>query len=254
MNISPIPERPVRAVLFDLDGTLVRTERLKAISYARAATALRPEVREADVVRAFGDVVGLARQAVADRLMQRFQLEEPARRRMADLNAATPAEAYIALRLREYDAMLEEPQAIRDEGLSDALALVADVRQRGLPRGLVTVSHRYQVDQILMALELEGVFDPVLTIEDVTRPKPDPEVYQVALTRLALPAEQCMAVEDSAPGIRSALAAGLRVLAVPSGLTRPGVDALGHPPGLMLVQDPSSLVSLAAEWLGGAKG
>lgn len=236
-------------MLFDLDGTLVRTERLKAISYARAATALRPELREADVVLAFGEVVGLSRAAVASHLLQRFKLEEPARGRMAELGAATPLEAYITLRLREYDAMLENPQVIRDQRLPDALALVDDVRDRGLPRGLVTVSHRYQVDQVLRALELEGTFDPVITIEDVSHTKPDPEIYRMGVERLGVRPDRCMAVEDSAPGIRSALGAGLRVLAVPSGLTRPGVDGLGHRDGLIVVHDPSTLLSVAAEWL-----
>ena len=244
------PDLPVRGVLFDLDGTLVRTERLKAVSYARAAVLLRPELREADVVRAFGQVVGLSRPVVAERLMARFKLEDAAASRMTDLQAATPADAYIALRLREYDAMLEDPRLIRDEELPDAVALVEEVERRGVPKGLVTVSHRYQVDQVLAALELEGMFDPVLTIEDVTHPKPDPEIYLTGVERLGIPAAECMAVEDSAPGIQSALGAGLRVLAVPSGLTRPGVDALGYPPGLVVVNDPATLIATAAEWLG----
>ena len=47
--------------VFDLDGTLVATEKLKALSYARAATELRPDLNEADVVAAFEDFVGLSR-------------------------------------------------------------------------------------------------------------------------------------------------------------------------------------------------
>jgi len=56
----------IRAVVFDLDGTLVQTERLKAISYARAAVALCPySVGEDEVIEAFQDVVGLPRLEVA---------------------------------------------------------------------------------------------------------------------------------------------------------------------------------------------
>jgi beta-phosphoglucomutase len=65
----------IRAVIFDLDGTLVETEELKGLSYARATIELRPELREVDVVEAFKDFVGMSRQEVAAGLMQRFRLE-----------------------------------------------------------------------------------------------------------------------------------------------------------------------------------
>jgi beta-phosphoglucomutase-like phosphatase (HAD superfamily) len=51
----------ILAVIFDLDGTLVETEELKALSYARTAVELRPELREAEVVEAFKEVVNLSR-------------------------------------------------------------------------------------------------------------------------------------------------------------------------------------------------
>jgi phosphoglycolate phosphatase-like HAD superfamily hydrolase len=51
----------IRAFVFDLDGTLIETEELKALSYARAATALRPDLNEGEVIAAFGNLVGLSR-------------------------------------------------------------------------------------------------------------------------------------------------------------------------------------------------
>jgi len=80
----------IRAVIFDLDGTLVETEELKALSYARAAVELRPELNEAEVVEAFKDVVGLSRQEVAMALLQRFGLEAAARARMAEFGVSAP--------------------------------------------------------------------------------------------------------------------------------------------------------------------
>ena len=57
----------IRAFVFDLDGTLVETEELKALSYARAATELRRDVSEGEVVAAFGDLVGSrARRSPSD--------------------------------------------------------------------------------------------------------------------------------------------------------------------------------------------
>jgi phosphoglycolate phosphatase-like HAD superfamily hydrolase len=69
----------IRAFVFDLDGTLVETEELKALSYARAAVELCPDLVEADVVEAFKDFVGRSRQEVATGLVRRFGLQEAAR-------------------------------------------------------------------------------------------------------------------------------------------------------------------------------
>src|SRR3712207_1717003 len=80
----------ISAVIFDLDGTLVETEELKALSYARAAVELRPDLDEKEVVEAFKDFVGLSRHEVAVGLMQRFGLEEAARGRMAEFGVGTP--------------------------------------------------------------------------------------------------------------------------------------------------------------------
>src|SRR3712207_9293129 len=80
----------IRAFVFDLDGTLVETEELKALSYARAATELRPDLDEGEVVEAFTDLVGLSRREGAGGVMRRFGVEGAARGRMAGFGAAGP--------------------------------------------------------------------------------------------------------------------------------------------------------------------
>jgi len=67
----------IRAFVFDLDGTLVETEELKALSYARAATELRPDLDEEQVIAAFGDLVGFSRQEVAAGLTARCDEDGP---------------------------------------------------------------------------------------------------------------------------------------------------------------------------------
>ena len=66
-------------------GRWSRPKKLKALSYARAAKELRPDLDEDEVVAAFGDFVGLSRQEVAVGLMRRFRLEDAARGRMEEL-------------------------------------------------------------------------------------------------------------------------------------------------------------------------
>ena len=67
---------PINTIIFDLDGTLVQTEKLKALSYAKAAVELCPySISEDDVIDAFKDVVGLPRREVATYLVERFELK-----------------------------------------------------------------------------------------------------------------------------------------------------------------------------------
>jgi len=102
-------------MIFDLDGTLVQTERLKAMSYARAAAQLSGgRLTEEKVIEAFKDVVGLSRQEVAMALIERFGLEEAVRGRMAGFGVATPWQAFVQMRLLIYEAMLADPEVIRN--------------------------------------------------------------------------------------------------------------------------------------------
>lgn len=103
----------IRAMIFDLDGTLVQTEKLKALSYAKAAVDLSPdEITEELVVEAFKDVVGLSRREVAQSLVERFHLEGASRARMAEFGVTTPWQAYVQIRLNYYEDMLTDPQLL----------------------------------------------------------------------------------------------------------------------------------------------
>ena len=102
----------IRAMIFDLDGTLVQTERLKAISYARAALELCPrDLTETEVIEGFKEVVGLSRREVALGLVEQFGLEDAARARMAEFGVDTPWQAFVQVRLSIYEQMLADPES-----------------------------------------------------------------------------------------------------------------------------------------------
>src|SRR5438270_5631994 len=149
----------IRAVIFDLDGTLVETEELKALSYARAAVELRPELSEEDIVEAFKDVVGLSRQEAATALLQRFKLEVAAHARMAEFGVSEPWQAYVEVRQRIYDAMLEDPDLLRKQQWPHNIALLHEFRRMGCQIALATMSYRQQVQRVLAVLGLRDAFD-----------------------------------------------------------------------------------------------
>ena len=115
----------IRAMLFDLDGTLVQTERLKALSYARAAVELCPDaLSETEVVEAFKNVVGLSRREVATALVERFGLKQSARMRMSEFDVRAPWQAFVQVQVQELDIPPSECLVIKDSpsGVKAALA------------------------------------------------------------------------------------------------------------------------------------
>jgi len=165
----------ILAFVFDLDGTLVETEELKALSYARAAVELRPDLVEADVVEAFKDFVGRSRQEVATGLVRRFGLEEAARSRMSEFGVKSPWQAYVRIRLRTYDALLSDREMILAHRYPHNIALLHELRDAGYRTALATMSHSEQAQRVLSVLGLTHAFEVVATRDDVEHGKPDPE-------------------------------------------------------------------------------
>ncbi|MEM8535524.1 MAG: HAD family phosphatase, partial [Chloroflexota bacterium] len=167
----------IEATIFDLDGTLVETEELKALSYARAAFELRPELDEAEVLKAFVDVVGLSRREVALMLMQRFSLETAAHQRMAEFGVDTPWQAFVQVRLQLYEALLSDPDVLCRSRWMHNINLLDETRASCQKVGLATMSYCAQVQRVLTILGIQDAFDFVATRDDVDHGKPDPEIY-----------------------------------------------------------------------------
>ncbi|MFJ2032612.1 HAD family hydrolase [Streptosporangium sp. NPDC087985] len=115
------------------------------------------------------------------------------------------------------------------EMMPGAAELLAAVRRAGLPTALVTSSLRPIARACLKGIGGDN-FDHVVTGDDVTRTKPDPEPYLKAARLLGVAAARCVALEDSPNGVTSATAAGCRVVAVPSVLPIPSA------PGRLVVE------------------
>lgn len=123
-----------------------------------------------------------------------------------------------------------------------ARELLAALRDVGVPTGLVTMSYRPITNALASALP-SGSFDIVVTGEDVTQGKPHPEPYLTGAARLGLAATECIAIEDSETGARSASAAGARTIVVPSVKAVPRMAGVVQIPTLVGVT-PSDLVDL----------
>lgn len=232
----------IKAVIFDLDGTLVQTEKIKAHSYAKALKEISPRViKEKEVLEVFKNLVGLSRAEVASGLLNKFNLENAAGKRMAEFGVTTPWQAFVQIRLKYYEQLILDTQTIRDNTWPYAMALLGEVRRNGYKIGLATMSYCPQVNHILDALNLRDSFHFVASRDDVEHGKPDPEIYQLVAKVLDIPARECLAIEDSPSGVKSALAAGMRVIAVTTQFTNSAFKKNPILEDQWVVQDPKML-------------
>ena len=90
------------------------------------------------------------------------------------------------------------------------------ILQSGLIWAVATSSPRSHAEEVLERLGISGSCQAIAGGDEVLQGKPAPDIYLLAAKRLGIPAAHCLAVEDSAPGCRSALSAGMMVVAVPN--------------------------------------
>lgn len=95
-----------------------------------------------------------------------------------------------------------------------ARELIASVRNANVPTALVTMSVRRMAEAVADSVGVTA-FDVIVSGDEVAYPKPHPAPYLLAAARLGVPPERCVAIEDSAPGAASAVAAGATTIAVP---------------------------------------
>lgn len=107
-----------------------------------------------------------------------------------------------------------------------AVAAVDRLAAADLRLAVASSSNRPLIDAVLAEAEIAPAFSATVSSEEVPRGKPAPDVYLEAARRLGVAPERCAAVEDSSNGLRSAHAAGMRVLAFPNGVYPPADDAL----------------------------
>jgi HAD superfamily hydrolase (TIGR01509 family) len=143
--------------------------------------------------------------------------------------------------LHETAGVPDEPAAINDEvvrrmldAYRDHLPLI-DGAQDAVRRlaasyrlAVASSSNRLLIDTVLDAAGLAQYFEATVSSEEVAHGKPAPDVYLEAARRLSVPPDRCAAIEDSHGGIRSAKAAGMRVIAIPNPSYPPDAESLSH--------------------------
>jgi HAD superfamily hydrolase (TIGR01509 family) len=194
----------VQAVIFDLDGVILETEELW--DEVREGLAHERGGRWSD--RAQSDMMGMSSPEWSQYMHDVVGLAE------------SPEEINREVVGRMLDRYAEELPLI--DGAAEAVKRLAE----DWPLGLASSSNRELIDRALEVSGLAPYFYATCSSEEVARGKPAPDVYLEAARRLAVEPTACAAVEDSTSGIRSAHAAGMRVVAIPNRAFPPPDDVL----------------------------
>lgn len=233
----------IKAIIFDLDGTLVQSERLKAESYAIAVQDLlglpEPDPR---AIEAYRGIVGASRDIASRHVMESLELEEDLRPLMVEYGVSEPARVLSAMRKKIYDEMVADPQVLRDNQWPHTIQLLRMARDTSCRTALATMSYRKEVLHVLRALDLEASLDALFTREDVEQPKPAPEIYQLAAATLGVASAECLVLEDSPNGVRAAVSAGMNVIAVATPFTQASLHSSQVLEHAWIVHTPEELL------------
>jgi HAD superfamily hydrolase (TIGR01509 family) len=198
---------PLKALLFDIDGTLAETEELHRICFNEAfANAGYDWDWPRDLYRDLLKVTGGKERIL--HYLDRMGLDIGA-------DPAARVAALHAEKNRLYALRTDSGVALRP-GIS---RLITEARQRGLAVAIATTTSRSNLDALLAAAFGQAGaawFSAIVTGENVSRKKPDPSVYLQVLGLLGLAPSACVAFEDSLNGLLAAKAAGLPVVLTPS--------------------------------------
>jgi beta-phosphoglucomutase len=194
----------IRAVIFDLDGTLVDTEPLH---FAAFNEALRPDAIEIEFADYLARLIGLNDHDCFATVLKENQ-NKASEERLADL---------IARKSAVYQAMIAEREVL----YPGAEKLVRACAER-FPLMIATGTLRVEAEAILRRAGLRDLFLDIIAGEDVEQGKPEPDGFIAALGRIGfilrqrdpvLP-QECLVVEDTRAGVEAAHRAGMRVLAL----------------------------------------
>jgi HAD superfamily hydrolase (TIGR01509 family) len=204
----------LKALIFDVDGTLADTEEAHRAAFNAA-------FREAGFDWCWSEALYTDLLEVSggkERIRHYWQLVDPRGAAATDADAAI--DAVHALKTRHYDQLAGEGRLVLRSGI---LRLLREARDAGLPLAIATTTTPANIDALLRSPLGKGwraLFGAVCDAATTAVKKPAPDVYHAALAALSLPAGDCLAFEDSANGLRAARAAGVPTLVTPTAYTR----------------------------------
>ena len=198
-----------KAVIFDMDGLLIDSERIALDAFVEAC---REHNFEPDL-NVYFQLIG-GNSATDDEVL------------IKGYGRDFPVQSVSALWKAKFVSTISNRPVPLKPG---ALGLVRQLKKSGVKQAVVTSTEREQAMKNLTSTHMLNYFDFVLCREDVQHRKPDPEIFRLACRKFGEEPADCLALEDSNNGVLSAHRAGLSVIQIPDLLEpTPEVRSLGH--------------------------
>jgi HAD superfamily hydrolase (TIGR01509 family) len=202
MQISRGPQ----AVIFDMDGVIIDSEPLheeaQRVVFARHGIEVPVSV--------YSDFKGQTEQDVFQFVVREYG------------NSSHDPAVLVSEKHAAYERLIDEMEPV-----AGALEFIEFLSHRSYRLALTTSAIRANQQRAFDRFGLGSYFHVVVTAEDVGRPKPDPQPYLITASRMQLAPANCLVIEDSLNGVRSALAAGCRVAALTTSFTADELRSAG---------------------------
>jgi len=183
----------LKAIIFDKDGILIDSEKFHVLSVSQAFNEIGIKLTKKDLQ----EIGGRNIHDSLKQLLKKYSFEE----------------SEVGLRIRKIYLDYKKNNQIRL--INPAIKLLKESKKLNLKVGLCTNDSKSSTEEFLEKNNLKNYFDVVVCADSVSEGKPNPEIYLVALKRLNVKKEECIAIEDSLVGVRAAVKAGIKVFVVP---------------------------------------
>jgi len=227
----------ISAFIFDLDGTLVETEQLKALSYANVVGDLTgARIPDHRAVELYERIVGSTDEMVCRQMIEEFGISE----------ALEPVDGELwkrlhQIRMDEYSDNDGAPERLQANVYQHNVDLLRNQKIIGRTVSVATSSFSDEAKRVLDALGIRMLLDDVVGRDAVRKPKPDPEIYLLAMSRLGVSPEEVIIIEDSSIGTEAAMASGAAWICVSTPFSRQAVEATSWLDQEWVVHDPAKL-------------
>ncbi|MEO8581746.1 MAG: HAD family phosphatase [Patescibacteria group bacterium] len=183
-----------KAVVFDMNGVIVDDERIHQESWRQLCQKYGFHLTEDDFKhKVFGRTEADTFTYLFHKQLSRIELQQYSSERVK-----------IAI-------SIFKPKLALTEGL---LQFLQELQAKNIPLAIATSARKPYTDFILDGLNVREFFKQIVTAEEISKGKPDPEIYLLAAKRISIDPKDCVAFEDSLSGIKSAQAAGMKVVGI----------------------------------------
>lgn len=241
----------IKAFVFDLDGTLLETEQLKAEAYADVIGELLGKSNsEQSAIDLYREIVGSTDRTVSLRMIEKFGLTS----KLSQNEGEQGWQALHRIRMERYRASYGTLGKLRAVQYSHNVALLNRAKAEGMQVAVATMSFSDEAERVIDALGLSDSVDTIVGVDNVKNEKPAPDAFLLAMDRLGVSPKQALIIEDSPAGTRAAIASGAVWLCVPTPFSLGAVKAAEDIDRRWIVEDPATLDEKIVERLDSAAG